>query len=76
MLIFLCAVTFAGFARQQVVVEINGAAVVNGIAKAVFEHGFAGVGGQSQLEEAVLSSEQAVRSLVNNSINMNEAFLA
>lgn len=64
---------FVSVARQHVVVEVDGAAVVNGVAQAVFEHLLAGVGGQTELKEACLSRGQAVRPLVgqNNTIELN-----
>ena len=53
----LCVVHVAG---QHVVVHVDGAAVVDGVAQPLGHHSLTGVGGQAQLEEAGLRGGQAV----------------
>ena len=53
----LCVVHVAG---KHVVIHVDGATVVDGVAQPLGHHSLAGVGGQAQLEEAGLRGGQAV----------------
>lgn len=54
------ALSVVHVAGQHVVVHVNGAAVVDGVAQPLGHDGLAGVGRQAQLEEARLGCRQAV----------------